>query len=131
MLNKNYSTEKILLIIALFLFAGIIFFNAFYKQDVAIPSVIYINENQAESKNGSEDSEKNASTGSSDANKININTATEEELLENLSGVGSAIAKRIIEYREYNGGFATIEDIKNVSGIGDKMFEKIKDCICV
>lgn len=131
MLNKNYSTEKILLIIALFLFAGIIFFNAFYKQDVAIPSVIYINENQAESKNSSEDSEKNASTGSSDANKININTATEEELSENLSGVGSAIAKRIIEYREYNGGFATIEDIKNVSGIGDKMFEKIKDCICV
>lgn len=127
MLNKNYSTEKILLIIALFLFAGIIFFNAFYKQDVAIPSVIYINENQADSENSGED----ASTGSNDANKININTATEEELSENLSGVGSAIAKRIIEYREYNGGFTSIEDIKNVSGIGDKMFEKIKDCICV
>lgn len=127
MLNKNYSTEKILLIIALFLFAGIIFFNAFYKQDVAIPSVIYINGNQADSENSGED----ASTGSNDANKININTATEEELSENLSGVGSAIAKRIIEYREYNGGFTSIEDIKNVSGIGDKMFEKIKDCICV
>ena len=45
MLNKNYSTEKILLIVALILFAGIIFFNAFYKSDASIPSVIYINEN--------------------------------------------------------------------------------------
>ena len=63
--------------------------------------------------------------------RININTATEDELKDNLDGVGSAIAKRIVEYRDYNGGFSSVVEIKNVSGIGDKMFEKIKDSICV
>lgn len=62
--------------------------------------------------------------------KININTATVEEL-KKLPRVGDAIAKRIIEYREKYGRFKRIEDIKNVSGIGDKMFENIKDLICV
>ena len=126
MLNKNYSTEKILLIVALILFAGIIFFNAFYKSDASIPSVIYINEND---KISSENLDDNGQI--SNLNKININTATVEELSENLSGVGESIAKRIVEYREHNGEFTNIEDIKNVSGIGDKMFESIKDLICV
>ena len=126
MLNKNYSTEKILLIVALILFAGIIFFNAFYKSDASIPSVIYINEN-------TEDTSKNKDDTSSEnrTDKININTATEKELSENLSGIGESIAKRIVEYREHNGEFTNIEDIKNVSGIGDKMFENIRDSICV
>ena len=126
MLNKNYSTEKILLIVALILFAGIIFFNAFYKSDASIPSVIYINENDKISSENLDDNESNRNL-----NKININTATVEELSENLSGVGKSIAKRIVEYREHNGEFTNIEDIKNVSGIGDKMFESIKDLICV
>lgn len=126
MLNKNYSTEKILLIVALILFAGIIFFNAFYKSDASIPSVIYINENDKISSENLDDNESNRNL-----NKININTATVEELSENLSGVGESIAKRIVEYREHNGEFTNIEDIKNVSGIGDKMFESIKDLICV
>lgn len=126
MLNKNYSTEKILLIVALILFAGIIFFNAFYKSDASIPSVIYINEND---KVNSENLDDNGQI--TNLNKININTATVEELSENLSGIGETIAKRIVEYREHNGEFTNIEDIKNVSGIGDKMFESIKDLICV
>ena len=128
MLFKNYSTEKILLIVSLFLFAGIIFFNAFYKPDATIPSVIYINESSS-----TEEKEASEKFNSSDntVNKTNINTATEEELSENLSGIGPTIAKRIIEYREYNGGFSSIEDIKNVSGIGDKMYENIKNSICV
>jgi competence protein ComEA len=57
---------------------------------------------------------------------ININTASAEEL-DKLSGVGPAIAQKIIEYRLKNGGFRDINEIKMVSGIGDKMFEKIKD----
>jgi competence protein ComEA len=126
LLNKNYSTEKILLIVALILFAGIIFFNAFYKSDASIPSVIYINENDKVNSENLDDNESNRNL-----NKININTATVEELSENLSGVGESIAKRIVEYREHNGEFTNIEDIKNVSGIGDKMFESIKDLICV
>ena len=61
--------------------------------------------------------------------KININTADEETLSENLTGIGPAIAERIISYRNHYGGFQTIEELKNVKGIGDKIFEKIKDNI--
>ncbi|ABB15935.1 helix-hairpin-helix domain-containing protein [Carboxydothermus hydrogenoformans] len=62
--------------------------------------------------------------------KVNINTATAEELDE-LPGVGPATAAKIIEYREQNGPFATIEDLKKVKGIGDKKFETLKDYITV
>ena len=62
--------------------------------------------------------------------KININTATEQEL-ESLKGIGPATAKNIIRYREEYGGFSSIEEIKNVKRIGDKIFEKIKEDICV
>lgn len=62
--------------------------------------------------------------------KININTAKVSELTT-LSGIGETYAQRIIEYREQNGDFKSIEDIKNVKGIGDALFEKIKDYITV
>ena len=61
---------------------------------------------------------------------VDINTA-EAERLKTLNGIGDSKAKSIIEYREQNGGFKSIEEIKNVTGIGDKMFEKIKDNITV
>lgn len=60
--------------------------------------------------------------------KVNINTATLEDL-KILNGIGDSKAKSIIEYREQNGGFKSIEDIKNVTGIGEKMFERIKEQI--
>lgn len=72
----------------------------------------------------------NNSEGKTISSKININTATLEEL-KMLPRVGDAIAQRIIDYREKNGPFRDIKDIKNVSGIGDKMFENIKDKITV
>ena len=62
--------------------------------------------------------------------KISINTASLEELLE-ITGIGETKAKAIIKYREENGSFETIEDIKNVSGIGESTFEKIKNNITV
>ena len=61
---------------------------------------------------------------------ININTATTEELTK-ITGIGEAKAKSIIEYRDQNGKFNNIEEIKNVPGIGDSLFEKIKDYITV
>ncbi|MDR1572841.1 MAG: helix-hairpin-helix domain-containing protein, partial [Clostridiales Family XIII bacterium] len=59
---------------------------------------------------------------------ININTADSTEL-QKLSGVGPSTAQKILDYREAHGLFARTEDLKNVSGIGDKTFEKLKDKI--
>jgi competence protein ComEA len=61
---------------------------------------------------------------------VNINTAT-QEALETLPGVGPVIAQRIIEYRQANGPFQTIEDIQKVKGIGTKTFEKMQGLITV
>ena len=62
--------------------------------------------------------------------KINLNTASKEELTK-LSGIGEAKAQDIIDYRNTNGSFKTIEEIKNISGIGDALFAKIKDNITI
>ena len=59
---------------------------------------------------------------------VNINSANLEEL-KKISGVGDVKAQSIIEYREKNGGFKSIDEIKNIDGIGEKTFEKIKDKI--
>lgn len=61
---------------------------------------------------------------------VNINMATQTEL-EALSGIGPSTALKIIQYRNENGKFKSIEDIKNVPGIGDSKFEAIKNEICV
>ncbi len=63
-------------------------------------------------------------------NKLNINKASIEEL-KLLPGIGEAKAQLIIDYRNTKGVFNDINDIKNVSGIGDSLFDKIKDLITV
>ncbi|WP_432408937.1 helix-hairpin-helix domain-containing protein [Wukongibacter sp. M2B1] len=60
--------------------------------------------------------------------KININVASKEELIS-LDGVGESISERIIKYRSENNGFKSIEEIMNVSGIGENKFNQIKDSI--
>jgi competence protein ComEA len=67
---------------------------------------------------------------SSGSKIIKINTATAEQL-DQLTGIGPAIAQRIIDYRTKNGGFKNVDELKLVSGIGDKLFEKIKDEIAL
>ena len=62
--------------------------------------------------------------------KVNINTATVEQL-KTLYGIGDSRANAIVKYREENGDFAAIEHITRVSGIGDGIFSNIKDNICV
>ena len=62
--------------------------------------------------------------------KININVATQSEL-ESLNGIGKVLAERILQYRNEKGKFKSIEEIKNVSGVGDKKFEGIKDRIAI
>lgn len=67
---------------------------------------------------------------SSKTSQININTATIEEL-DKLPGVGEATANKIVNHRSESGEFKSIEEIKNVNGIGDKKFEEMKNLICV
>jgi len=62
--------------------------------------------------------------------RININKASVEELVE-LPRVGQAVAKRIVVFREENGPFKKVEDLKSVRGIGDKVFDQIRPSIRV
>lgn len=71
-----------------------------------------------------------ASNGTSGSGKININTASEQEL-EQISGIGPSKAGAIIEYREKNGPFQKVEDLDKVSGFGEKTLERMKDQITV
>ena len=75
-------------------------------------------------------SSNNATQSDSQGSKININTADLKQL-DNIPGVGEATANKILSYRDENGEFKSIEEIKNVNGIGDKKFENMKDLICV
>ncbi|MGI5911395.1 MAG: helix-hairpin-helix domain-containing protein [Syntrophomonadaceae bacterium] len=75
----------------------------------------------------------NNSLGSSSqsSGKVNINTASVQEMADKLDGIGPSLAQRIVDYRNSNGMFKNIEEIKNISGIGDKRFEAIKDKLTV
>ena len=79
---------------------------------------------------GSSSSSETTASSSSDNSKINLNTATAEELTT-LNGIGEAKAAAIIAYREENGAFSSIEEIMEVDGIAEGIYEKIKDSITV
>lgn len=59
---------------------------------------------------------------------LNLNIATIHEL-EDLPNIGPVLAQRILDYREANGGFASVEELKNVDGIGDKIFESVVNLV--
>ena len=65
-------------------------------------------------------------SGRAATEKINLNTATAEQL-QSLPGIGPVIAKNIIEYRNKAGKFNKVEEVINVKGVGEKKFQKIKD----
>ena len=71
-----------------------------------------------------------ASAGTTAGGRVNLNTA-DATALETLPRVGPALAQRIIDWREANGGFGTIDDLKSVTGIGDKTFDGLKDLVTV
>lgn len=80
--------------------------------------------------NYSESNQNNYSSGISIDGRVNINIANLSEL-ETLPNIGPAKAQNIIDYRESNGKFQSIDDILNVNGIGSKTFDSLKDLICV
>lgn len=91
---------------------------------------IYIpNKNEVQTSN-IQSSEAKQSSGKSSDGTININFATADEL-DSLPGIGPAKAADIILYREQNGSFNSIDDIKNVKGIGEGSFEKLKEKITI
>lgn len=90
-----------------------------FKSEVCICNCPYINNDACVGETSNEDN-----------NLVNINTATIQELMS-LPGLGEAKSKSIIEYRDKNGLFTNIDSIKEVPGIGEAIFEKIKDYITV
>jgi len=100
--------------------------------------VLVKNDKNDTSETSQADGEETASSGTSDEGidqpdgneKININLAPKEKLTE-LNGIGDKKADQIVAYRQEKGSFKTIEDLKNVSGIGDKIFESLSDQITI
>ncbi len=85
---------------------------------------------QSEDTMSSDTSNSNTTEVAEDNNKINLNTATKEQLTQ-LNGIGDKKAELIIAYRDEHGKFKTIDELKNVSGIGDKTFAVISDKLTV
>ncbi len=81
-------------------------------------------------KNGGSSGSQGGQTAAGQPALININTADSEEL-QKIPGIGPVTADKIIQYRESNGAFHKVEDITNVSGIGDKTLEKMRPMITV
>lgn len=147
-MEKEDLHVRYLIIMTAVLCAFIIGYNAFYVPDAAMTNIVVTTDTSSytdEAYTPRPSGEASASVGagspsrpSSSKNfskqtgrKININTATTQQLSDELDGIGIVMANRIVAYREQNGGFKNIEQLKEVSGIGEKIYAKLKDFITV
>lgn len=96
-------------------------------EQITIPSKNASAEAQNTDASGGENS---LSSASSQSGKVNINTADLSQL-QTISGIGPSKAKKILDYRQSNGKFKSVDDLSNVSGIGEKTLSSIRDQICV
>ncbi|MGN0537559.1 MAG: ComEA family DNA-binding protein [Acutalibacteraceae bacterium] len=116
------SPVKVCIAIGVLFAVFLIGFNVFYtasEKSLEIVTVSEIPESHTEEVSGMENGQ------------VNINTADAETLATYLKGIGTVLAQRIVDYRAEHGNFESIEDLKNVKGIGNAIFSKIKDKICV
>lgn len=120
----NGKQIRILISIGLVFCVLIIGYNFFFVKEPA-ETVILTDLNGSLSASSEEET---ASSGASSdvLRKVNLNTATAEEL-QTLYRIGPALAQRIIDYRESVGKFQSVEEIQNVSGIGEKIYEGIRE----
>lgn len=142
-MEDESSHVRYLVVFALILCAVIIGYNAFYVPDASLTNLTVITDAVSSAVSSAEEYTPKApasSVGSSShrpagkkqsSGKINLNTASAQQLSEGLNGVGEVMAKRIVEYREAHGRFRSVDDLKNVSGIGEKIFQKLKDQVTV
>ena len=122
-----------LVVLAAVLCALLIGYNAFYVPDAPLsePKVTADVSSQSEAytpQTAGAATSKSASS-SKGAGKVNINTASASQLSEKLPGIGNGIAQKVVSYRQQHGPFRSAADIKNVPGIGEKKYEKIKNFI--
>lgn len=94
-----------------------------------------ISENSSYAGNASPQTETSQSSTENDTSgsinyPLNLNSCTAEELMS-ISGIGEVKANHIIEYREYLGGYTSVEQIKNIKGIGDGVYEKVSPYLTV
>lgn len=105
-----------------------------FAQIVEDQMVIYVPEIGEEDKGYLENmqvgSSGDAVSGGTSGGLVNLNTATQEDL-ETLTGIGPSKANAILEYRETVGKFKEVDELKKVTGIGDKTFERLRDSISV
>lgn len=152
MKKLNDSPELIIVAFGLVFASLIMLASLFYSPPLSTATVIYSNNTTSEateadiqqtaqqSASGSYENSQVTSDENNSVNnavetapasgKININTADADALCT-LKGIGEVKAQRIIDYRNSNGAFSSIEEIMNISGIGEKTFENIKDSITV
>ena len=100
---------------------------ASFENPVSLPAAASPEEPQA---NTASEAQPEAGAPRGGDGKININLATTSELTD-LPGIGSVLASRIVDHRRQHGNFERVEDIRNVSGIGEKRYEAIQDKITV
>lgn len=121
-MEEEKRQTRVLIAIALVFCALLIGYNAFYVPDASLESFV-----ETDLLPGNDESSMESAEASE---KIPLNTASLEDL-DTLQGIGPALAQRIIDYREEYGGFSRVEELKEVKGIGEVLFEQIRDSVTV